>query len=43
MFSILCFLICVPLLAEQVRIYTTTADGKKKLEYITAKSSKSKL
>lgn len=28
--------------AEQVRIYTTTADGKKKLEYTTAQSSRSK-
>ena len=29
-------------LAEQVRIYTTTADGSKKMEYTTAQSSHSK-
>ena len=28
--------------AEQVRVYTTTADGKKQMEYTTAKSSRVK-
>ena len=31
-----------PLFAEQVRIYTTTADGKKQLEYTTTKSGRTK-
>ena len=36
------FLVPSLLLAEQVRIYTTTADGKKQLEYTTAQSYRSK-
>jgi len=43
LFSLLYSLICIPLFAEQVRIYTTTADGKKKLECSTIQSSRSKL
>ena len=41
--SLFCFLVSVSLLAEPVRIYTTTADGKKKLEYTTAQSYRTKL
>ena len=41
--SILYSLISIPSIAEQVRIFTTTADGKKQLEYTTAQSSRSKL
>ena len=37
-----CFLISASLLAEPVRIYTTTADGRKKMEYTTAQSFRSK-
>lgn len=36
-------LVCISLHAEQVRIYTTTADGKKQMEYTTAQSARSKL
>ena len=43
LFSILYSLISIPLLAEQVRIYTTTANGNKKLEYTTTKSVGAKL
>lgn len=39
---LLCFL-SFPLFAEQVRIYTTTADGNKKMEYSTAQSLRTKL
>ena len=35
---ILYSLLSIPLLAEQVRIYTTTADGRKQMEYTTAQS-----
>lgn len=42
LFSILCSIISIPLFAEQVRIYTTTADAGKQLEYTTAKSLHSK-
>lgn len=42
LFSVLCFLISVSLFADQVRIYTTTADGKKQLEYTTTKSIRTK-
>lgn len=41
-FIILCFLTSVPMLAEQVRVFTTTADGKKQIEYTTAVSSRIK-
>ena len=41
--SVLCTFLALPLSAEQVRIYTTTADGSKKLEYTTARSSRTKL
>ena len=40
--SILYSLISIPVIAEQVRIYTTTADGKKQLEYTTAQTSRTK-
>ena len=40
-FSVLCSLLSLPLFAEQVRIYTTTADGSKQMEYTTAKSVRS--
>ena len=40
--GLLLLLISIPLFAEQVRIYTTTADGKKQLEYTTAQSSRVK-
>lgn len=43
LFSILYSLISIPLFSEQVRIYTTTADGNKQLEYTTAQSSRAKL
>ena len=36
------FLVPAILCAEQVRVYTTTADGSKKLEYTTSHSSHSK-
>lgn len=36
--GLLCLLLSVPALAEQVRIYTTSADGRKQMEYTTAKS-----
>lgn len=41
--SIIAFALSVSLRAEQVRIYTTTADGKKQMEYTTAQTSRSKL
>ena len=41
--SILFPLISIPAFAEQVRIYTTTADGKKQMEYTTAQTSRVKL
>ena len=41
--SILYSLFSIPLFAERVRIYTTTADGKKQLEYTTAKSTRTQL
>ena len=41
-FSLLFSLLLLSLHAEQVRIYTTTADGKKQLEYTTAQSSRTK-
>ena len=40
---LLFFFLSLLLHAEQVSIYTTTADGKKHLEYTTAQSSRSKL
>ena len=40
--SILYSLFSVPFFAEQVRIYTTTADGKKQMEYTAAQSSRTK-
>ena len=40
--GLLLLLFSIPLYAEQVRIYTTTADGKRKLEYTTAQSSRVK-
>lgn len=40
--SILYSLISIPVIADQVRIYTTTADGKKQLEYTTAQTSRTK-
>ena len=40
---ILSSLICVSAYADQVRIYTTTANGTKKLEYSGIRSSRSKL
>ena len=40
--GLLLLLISIPLFAEQVRIYTTTADGKKQMEYTTTQSSRTK-
>ena len=42
LFPVLCSLISIPLWAERVRIYTTTADGKKQLECTTTKSARTK-
>ncbi len=41
-FSLLFSLLLLSVHAEQVRIYTTTADGKKQLEYTTAQSMRTK-
>lgn len=42
-FIVLYSLISVPFFAEPVRIYTTTADGKKQMEYTVTQSSLAKL
>lgn len=42
LFSLFSSLISIPLFAEQVRVYTTTADGRKQLEYTTTHSSRTK-
>ena len=42
LFSFIFCTLSISLHAEQVRIYTTTADGKKQLEYSTAQSSRTK-
>lgn len=43
LFSILYCILSIPLFAGRVRIYTTTADGSKKLECTTVQSTRSKL
>lgn len=40
--GLLCFLLSLPLFAEQVHIYTTTADGTKQMEYTMAKSARTR-